>query len=130
VVFVSGAFHRAIPVADLEHLARTGEVRGLLADVLRICTTALERVARILYPLKTPAVGVPAQRAATILGLERGDGSLSPLGVLEAYPNRDLAVNLPQLQIAPAALDPGQRQRLWQVSEDLVARTVPTRDSP
>ncbi|MFY8148284.1 MAG: alpha/beta hydrolase [Prochlorococcaceae cyanobacterium] len=131
VVFVSGAFRRSIPVADLEHLATTGEARGLLADVLRfgrqnpadlarllnlriplplvttsrlmdtrIGTTALERVARILYPLKAPAVGVQALRAATILGLERGDGSLSPLGFLEAYPNRDLAVNLPQLQIA------------------------------
>ncbi len=61
----------------------------------RIGTTALERVARILYPLKAPAVGVPALRAATILGLEQGDGSLSPLGFLQAYPNRDLAVNLP-----------------------------------
>lgn len=131
VVFVSGAFRRSIPVADLEHLAATGEARGLLADVLRfgrqnpadlarllnlriplplvtasrlmdtrIGTTALERVARILYPLKAPAVGVPALRAATILGLEQGDGSLSPLGFLQAYPNRDLAVNLPQLQIA------------------------------
>jgi hypothetical protein len=35
VVFISGAFRRSIPVADLEHLAATGQARGLLADVMR-----------------------------------------------------------------------------------------------
>ncbi len=131
VVFVSGAFRRSIPVADLEHLARTGEARGLLADVLRfgrqkpadvarllnreislplvltsrllgtrIGVVALERVARILHPLRAPAVGVPALRAATILGLEAGNGRLSPVGFLRAYPNEDLAVSLPALRIA------------------------------
>ena len=29
VVFVSGAFMRSIPVADLESLAQTGQARGL-----------------------------------------------------------------------------------------------------
>ena len=131
VVFVSGAFRRSIPVADLEHLARTGEARGLLGDVLRlgrqkpeavaellnrpvtlplvitsrllhtrIGGVALERVAKILYPLKAPQAGVPALRAATILGLNAGDGRLSPLGFLQAYPNDNLAVNLPALQAA------------------------------
>jgi hypothetical protein len=28
LVFVSGAFRRSIPVADLEHLAQTGQARG------------------------------------------------------------------------------------------------------
>ncbi|MEA5423277.1 alpha/beta hydrolase [Synechococcus sp. CCY9202] len=131
VVFVSGAFRRSIPVADLAHLAETGEARGLLGDVLRlgrqnpaelakllnvqirlplvltsrllgtrIGEAALNRVARIVFPLKAPGVAVPALRAATILGLEKGDGSLSPLGFLQAYPNQDLAVSLPQLRIA------------------------------
>ncbi|MCP9787308.1 alpha/beta hydrolase, partial [Cyanobium sp. N5-Cardenillas] len=36
VVFVSGAFRRSIPVADLERLARTGEAVGLLGDALRL----------------------------------------------------------------------------------------------
>jgi hypothetical protein len=131
VVFVTGAFRRSIPVADLAHLAETGEARGLLGDVLRlgrqnpaelakllnvqirlplvltsrllntrIGEAALNRVARIVFPLKAPGVAVPALRAATILGLEKGDGSLSPLGFLQAYPNRDLAVSLPELKIA------------------------------
>lgn len=131
VVFVSGAFRRSIPVADLEHLARTGEARGLLADALRlgrqkpeavaellnrpvtlplvitsrllntrIGGVALERVARILHPLRAPAAGVPALRAATILGLNAGDGRLSPIGFLRAYPTDELAVNLPALRAA------------------------------
>jgi hypothetical protein len=131
VVFVSGAFRRSIPVADLEHLARTGEAVGLLGDVLRmgrqkpeavaellnrpvtlplvltsrllntrIVGVALERVAKILHPLRAPQSGVPALRAATILGLNAGDGRLSPLGFLQAYPTNELAVNVPALQAA------------------------------
>ena len=131
VVFVSGAFRRSIPVADLEHLASTGQARGLLADAIRlgrqkpeavarllnkqitlplvatsrvlntrIGGVALERVSRILYPLRAPAAGVPALRSATILALNAGNGTLSPVGFLRAYPSRDLAVNLPVLQRA------------------------------
>lgn len=129
VVFVSGAFRRSIPVADLEHLASTGQARGLLVDAIRlgrqkpeavarllnqqitlplvatsrvldtrIGGVALARVARILYPLRAPAAGVPALRSATILALNAGNGSLSPVGFLRAYPSQELAVNLPVLQ--------------------------------
>lgn len=131
VVFVSGAFRRSIPVADLERLAGTGVAVGLLGDALRIggqnpvdigkllnrkvplplvLTTrlmstrfgeaALERLAAILYPLKAPGVGVVALRSATILGIQAGDGTLSAVGFLRAYPNDDLAISLPALQSA------------------------------
>ncbi len=131
VVFVSGAFRRSIPVADLERLARTGEAVGLLGDALRIGgqnpadigkllnrkvplplvqtmrlmstrpgEAALERLARILYPLRAPQVGVVALRSATILGIKAGDGTLSAVGFLRAYPNDDLAISLPALQSA------------------------------
>jgi hypothetical protein len=131
VVFVSGAFRRSIPVADLERLARTGEAVGLLGDALRLGgkdpaevgkllnhrvtlplvpttkllstgfgETALEKLAVILYPLKAPRVGMVALRSATILGLQTGSGSLSAVGFLRAYPNEDLAINLPALQSA------------------------------
>lgn len=131
VVFVSGAFRRSIPVADLEHLASTGQARGLLADAIRfgrqkpeavarllnkqitlplvatsrvlntrIGGVALERVSRILYPLRAPSAGVPALRSATILALNAGNGTLSPVGFLRAYPSQELAVNLPVLQRA------------------------------
>jgi hypothetical protein len=131
VVFVSGAFRRSIPVADLERLADSGVAVGLLGDALRIGgqnpadigkllnrkvplplvltsrlmstrpgESALERLARILYPLRAPDVGVVALRSATILGIEAGGGSLSAVGFLRAYPNDDLAISLPALQSA------------------------------
>ncbi|WP_156818383.1 alpha/beta hydrolase [Cyanobium gracile] len=135
VVFVSGAFRRSIPVADLERLARTGEAVGLLGDALRlggkdpaevgkllnhrvtlplVQTTrllstrfgenALERLSGILYPLKAPPVGMVALRSATILGIEAGSGTLSAVGFLRAYPNEEVAINLPALQSALAGL--------------------------
>lgn len=128
VVFVSGAFRRSIPVADLEHLALTGQPRGLLADVLkvsrqppkelaamlnqtislpivmvsrllntRIGEAILERIARIVHPLNTTGLGVPALRSGVVLGLSQGQGSLSAIGFLRAYPNNNLAVNIPAL---------------------------------
>ena len=42
LVFTSGAFRRSIPVADLEHLATTGEARGLLG----MCCASAARTPR------------------------------------------------------------------------------------
>jgi len=131
VVFVSGAFRRSIPVDDLEHLAATGQARGLLADLIRFGrqkpaqvaallnlsiplplvptsrflsspagTAILQRVGRILFPLKAPGGALPALRAATINGLVQGNGTITPVGFLRAYPNNDLAVSLPALKAA------------------------------
>jgi len=128
VVFVSGAFRRSIPVADMEHLAQTGQARGLLADVMalgkqkpaevakllnqplslplvltsrllstRIGEAILARVGRIVYPLKASSVGVPALRAAVINGLAQGDGRLSAIGFLKAYPTDEMEVSIPAL---------------------------------
>jgi hypothetical protein len=128
IVLVSGAFRRSIPVADMELLAKQGEARGLLADLLhfsrqkpaevgkllnqsfpvplvlasrllntRIGEALLERLARIVYPLKTPGVGMPALRSAIVLGIAENNGSLSPISFLNAYPNSELEVNLPAL---------------------------------
>ncbi|MEB3319683.1 MAG: alpha/beta hydrolase [Cyanobium sp.] len=128
VVFVSGAFRRSIPVADLEHLALTGQPRGLLADVMRLSRqqpkelatmlnqsislpivmvsrllgtrigeAILERIARIMHPLNATGLGVPALRSGVLLGLNQGNGSLSAIGFLKAYPTDNLAVNIPAL---------------------------------
>ncbi len=128
LVFTSGAFRRSIPVADLEHLATTGEARGLLGDVLRlgrqnpkdvskllnesvqlpivlmsrllntrIGEAILARLARILFPLRAPEAGVPALRAAMVLGTYEGKGSLSAITFLRAYPTRELEVSIPAL---------------------------------
>ena len=129
LVFVSGAFRRSIPVPDLEHLAATGQPRGLLIDVLRftnqtpeeasdllnssiqlpislvsrllntrIGEALLDRLARIVYPLKAYEVGLPALRSALVMGIAEGkDGALSPISFLRAYPNDELEVNVPAL---------------------------------
>jgi len=128
LVFVTGAFRRSIPVDDLEHLATTGQARGLLAEVLafsrqrpesvakllnqsitlpvslvsrllhtRIGEAILQRVATVLYPLKAKSVGVPALRAAIVLGTAEGDGSLSAIRFFRAYPTQELQVSVPAL---------------------------------
>jgi hypothetical protein len=128
LVFTSGAFRRSIPVNDLEHLATTGEARGLLADVLRLSRQSpqdvskllsesvqlpivlmsrllntrigeaiLARLARILFPMRAPEAGVPALRAAMVLGTHEGKGSLSAISFLRAYPTQELEVSIPAL---------------------------------
>jgi hypothetical protein len=64
----------------------------------RIGEAALTRLSKVIYPLKAEEVGVAAIRAATITGLHQGDGRLSPIRFLRAYPNQELAVNLPAAQ--------------------------------
>jgi hypothetical protein len=128
VVFVSGAFRRSIPVADLEHLALTSQPRGLLGDVMRLSRqqpkelasllnqsislpivmvsrllgtrigeAILERIARIVHPLNATGLGVPALRSGVLMGIHQGNGSLSAIGFLKAYPTDNLAVNIPAL---------------------------------
>jgi len=63
----------------------------------RIGEALLDRLAIIVYPLKTPGVGVPALRSALVIGIADNNGSLSPISFLRAYPNRELEVNLPAL---------------------------------
>ena len=57
----------------------------------------LARVGRIVYPLKASSVGVPALRAAVINGLAQGDGRLSAIGFLKAYPTDEMEVSIPAL---------------------------------
>jgi len=128
LVFLSGAFRRSIPVDDLEHLAVSGEARGLLSDVLRLARqepaqlakllntsvnlpvvlvsrllntrigeAILDRLAAIVFPLNSRDSGLPALRSAIVLGISQGNGSLTPISFLRAYPNQELGVNLPAL---------------------------------
>jgi hypothetical protein len=128
LVFVSGAFRRSIQVADLEWLAKTGQPRGLLADVLRfsnqdpeqmaallnqsitlpvtlmsrllntrIGEALLSRLAQVVFPLKAADAGLPALRSALVMGTVKGDGALSAISFLRAYPAQDLQVDIPAL---------------------------------
>ena len=48
VALVSGAFRRSIPVKDIEHLANTGEAKGLLEQLLLLSKQDPENVAKLL----------------------------------------------------------------------------------
>jgi hypothetical protein len=63
----------------------------------RIGDAVLLRVARIVYPLRAPAVGLPALRSALVLGLVDGNGSISAISFLRAYPTANMEVNIPAL---------------------------------
>ena len=128
LVFVSGAFRRSIAVADLDHLAKTGQPTGLMADVLaiskqnpkevakllnqsvslpitlisrllstRIGEAVLQRLAKVIYPLKASQDGVVALRSAVILGLANGNGSINAISFLQAYPVPEIEVSIPAL---------------------------------
>jgi hypothetical protein len=130
LVFVSGAFRRSIQVADLEWLAKTGEARGLTADLLRfsnqnpaemaallnqsislpvtlmsrllntrIGEALLSRLAQVVFPLKAAEAGLPALRSALVMGTVKGDGSLSAINFLRAYPTQELQVDIPALLV-------------------------------
>ena len=68
LVFVSGAFRRSIPVADLEHLATTGEARGLLADVLKFSKQKPEEAAKLLNQSMTVPVVLVSRLLNTSIG--------------------------------------------------------------
>lgn len=63
----------------------------------RIGEAVLDRVAIIVHPTRSPEDGITALRAAVVLGIAEGDGNLSALGFLKAYPTREMAVNVPAL---------------------------------
>ena len=63
----------------------------------RIGEAVLKRVSTIIYPLKAGDVGVSALRSAVISGLAKGNGSITAVGFLQAYPTAELEVNLPAL---------------------------------
>jgi hypothetical protein len=63
----------------------------------RIGEAVLDRVAVIVHPTRSPQDGIPALRSAVVLGIAEGDGNLSALGFLKAYPTREMAVNVPAL---------------------------------
>lgn len=63
----------------------------------RIGEAVLDRVAVIVHPTRSPEDGIAALRSAVVLGIAEGDGSLSALGFLKAYPTREMAVNVPAL---------------------------------
>jgi hypothetical protein len=63
----------------------------------RIGEALLQRLSKVVYPLKASDVGIPALRSALVMGLINGEGSISAISFLQAYPANELEVNIPAL---------------------------------
>lgn len=78
LVFVSGAFRRSIPVADLEYLAETGKARGLLADVLSLARQDPATVAKLLKE----SISLPVTLVSRLLNTRIGEALLRRVGTI------------------------------------------------
>lgn len=63
----------------------------------RIGEAVLDRISVIVHPTRSPQDGLPALRSAVVMGIAEGNGNLSAMGFLKAYPTREMAVNIPAL---------------------------------
>ncbi|MFM7362546.1 MAG: alpha/beta hydrolase [Cyanobium sp.] len=95
VVFVSGAFRRSIPVSDLEHLASTGQARGLLADVMRFGGQKPAEVAKLL----NASLNLPVVTVSRLLNTSIGERILERLSSI-VFPLNARSVGLPALRSA------------------------------
>ncbi len=95
IVFISGAFRRSIPVADLEHLAATGQARGLLGDVMRFGRQDPEEVARLLKA----SLNLPVVTVSRLLNTSIGERILERISSI-AFPLNARQVGLPALRSA------------------------------
>jgi hypothetical protein len=95
VVFVSGAFRRSIPVSDLEHLANTGQARGLLSDVMRFGGQKPAEAARLL----NASLNLPVVTVSRLLNTSIGERILERLSAI-VFPLNARSVGMPALRSA------------------------------
>jgi hypothetical protein len=95
IVFVSGAFRRSIPVADLEHLAATGQARGLLGDVMRLSRQNPADAAKMLKA----TLNLPVVTVSRLLNTSIGERILERLSSI-VFPLNARQVGLPALRSA------------------------------
>ena len=63
----------------------------------RLGEAVLARVSQILYPLYAKKVGIQALRAGILNALAKGDGRISAVSFLQAYPVDEMEVSIPAL---------------------------------
>ena len=93
LVFVSGAFRRSIPVADLDYLATTGEARGLLADVMAFAKQKPAEVAKLLKA----ELSLPVVLTSRLLNTRIGEAILARVAQI-IYPLKAKRVGIPALR--------------------------------
>lgn len=93
LVFVTGAFRRSISVDDLEHLARTGQPRGLLVDVLAASKQKPEAVAKLL----NDSISLPISLVSRLLSTRIGTAIVERVAAI-LYPLKARAAGVPALR--------------------------------
>ena len=60
----------------------------------KIGIVIISRLSKVIYPNKNPqeSVSIPAIRSGVINGIVQGNGKLSLIGFLKAYPNKNIAI--------------------------------------
>ena len=94
VALVSGAFRRSIPVKDIEHLANTGEARGLLEQLLVLSEQDPENVAKLL----NQKLDLPLVLTSRLINTRIGEAIIRRVGQI-LYP-----IYTPQPEISIPAL--------------------------
>jgi hypothetical protein len=95
LVFVTVAFRRSVPIADLDHLASTGEARGLLGDALRLGRQDPQAVARLLKE----SVELPVVLVSRLLNTRIGEAILARIARI-VYPLKAPGTGVPALRSA------------------------------
>ena len=111
VALVSGAFRRSIPVKDIEHLANTGEARGLLEQLLVLSKQDPENVAKLL----NQKLDLPLVLTSRLISTRIGEAIIRRVGQI-LYP-----IYTPQPEVSVPALRAGVINGLNNSGEGLTA---------
>ena len=97
VALVSGAFRRSIPVSDIAHLARTGEARGLLDDLLTLSDQDPAQVAALL----NKNLNLPLVLTSRLVNTRIGEALTRRMAqIIHPITLRDPAISVPAIRAA------------------------------
>ena len=97
VALVSGAFRRSIPVSDIAHLARTGEARGLLEDLLTLSDQDPAQVAALL----NKNLNLPLVLTSRLVNTRIGEALTRRMAqIIHPIALRDPAISVPAIRAA------------------------------
>ena len=97
VALVSGAFRRSIPVSDIAHLARTGESRGLLGDLLTLSDQDPAQVAGLL----NKNLNLPLVLTSRLVNTRIGEALTRRMAqIIHPIALRDPAISVPAIRAA------------------------------
>ena len=111
VALVSGAFRRSIPVKDIEHLANTGEARGLLEQLMVLSEQDPDNVAKLL----NQKLDLPLVLTSRLINTRIGEAIIRRVGQI-LYP-----IYTPQPEVSIPALRAGVINGLHNSGDGLTA---------